>query len=86
MVRRYIVDGLKFYKLPEELIETFPFEKIVIEGLRSHSEHWSGLALRWVELLPRSSLLTAEVEVLSRTGETQRIRHAARKIVKKLEA
>lgn len=86
VVRGKIIDGLKCYGLSEEFMDTFPFEKVVIEGLKSQSEYWSGLALKWVLFVPRSSRLTVEVEALSKTGESQGIRHAARKIAKQLKA
>ncbi|QZC95217.1 hypothetical protein K2E96_02750 [Pseudomonas sp. ERGC3:05] len=72
MVRGKIIEGLNFYGLSEEFIDAFPFERVVMAGLKSQSEYWSGLALRWVLFVPRTESLEAEVETLSKTGETQK--------------
>lgn len=85
VVRDKMVGGLKRYGLSQEFMDTFPFEKIVVTGLKSQSEYWSNLALKWVLFVPRSNSLKVEVEALSKTGETQKIRHAARKIIKQLK-
>lgn len=85
VVRGKISDGLKRYGLSEEFMDVFPLEKIVMTGLKSQSEYWSNLALNWVLSIPRSNSLEFEVEALSKTGETQKIRHAARKIIKQLK-
>lgn len=85
VVRGKISDGLKCYGLSEEFIDLFPFEKVVMVGLKSQSEYWSNLALKWVLFVPRSNSLEVEVEALSKVGETQKIRHAARKLVKQLK-
>lgn len=83
-VRYKMVEGLKRYGLSEDFVNFFPFESIVVEGLRSQSEYWSGLALKWVLFIPRSSSFKAELEILSETGETQKIRQLARKLSKQL--
>ncbi|MEN5089739.1 hypothetical protein ABE458_03535 [Pseudomonas protegens] len=85
VVRCEMIDGLKGYGLSEGFIDLFPFEQIVLAGLRSQSEYWSGLALKWALFVPRSNSLDAELEVLSKAGETQQIRHSARKIAKQLK-
>ncbi|UOP13235.1 hypothetical protein [Pseudomonas palleroniana] len=84
VVRCKMIDGLKGYGLSEGFIDLFPFEKVVMAGLRSQSEYWSGLALKWALFVPRSNSLEAEVGALSKAGETQQIRHLARKIAKQL--
>ncbi|WP_225771987.1 hypothetical protein [Pseudomonas sp. Marseille-Q5115] len=86
VVRCKMIEGLKVYGLSEVFIDLFPFENIVLEGLKSQSEYWSGLALKWALFVQRSNDLEAELEVLSKAGETQQIRHSARKIVKQLKA
>lgn len=85
VVRCKMIDGLKVYGLSEVFIDLFPFEKIVLAGLRSRSEYWSGLALKWALFVPRSDSLEAELESLSKAGETQGIRNLARKIAKQLK-
>lgn len=75
-----IIDGLRHYGLSEEFINLFPFEQIVIVGLNSHSEYWCTLALRWVLFIPRSDDLKDALEFLSKAGETQKIRHTAKKL------
>ncbi|MEG8236299.1 hypothetical protein [Pseudomonas orientalis] len=85
VVRCKMIDGLKGYGLSEQFIDLFPFEQIVLAGLRSQSEYWSGLALKWALFVPRSNSLEAELEALSKDGETQKIRHLARKIAKQLK-
>lgn len=79
-----IAEGLKYYGLSEIYTATFPFEDVVVAGLRSQSEHWSDLALKWVLFLPCGERLKIEVESLIDAGETQSIRHTARKIAKRL--
>lgn len=86
VVRGKITEGLKLYGLSEEFVDIFPFEKVVMTGLKSQSEYWSDLALKWASFVPRPNNLEAVLEVLSKTGETQKIRHMARKIVKQLKA
>jgi len=85
VVRCKMIDGLKGYGLSEEFIDLFPFENIVLVGLRSQSEYWSGLALKWALFVPRSGSLEVELDVLSKAGETQKIRHSAKKIAKQLK-
>ncbi|WP_194791019.1 hypothetical protein [Pseudomonas sp. UFMG81] len=85
IVRCKMIDGLKAHGISELFIDLFPFEKVVVAGLRSQSEYWSSLALKWVLFIPRTDSLEAELEVLSKSGETQRIRHSARKIAKQLK-
>lgn len=86
VVRSKLIEGLKLYGLSEEFIDTFPFEKVVMAGLNSQSEYWSSLALKWVLFVSNPHVFKAELEALSESGETQRIRHAAKKIVKQFGA
>ncbi len=46
VVRCKMIDGLKVYGLSEWVLDFLPFEKVVIEGLGSQSEYWSGLVWR----------------------------------------
>lgn len=85
-VRCKMVDGLERRGLSATFMELFPFEEVVRAGLRSPSEFWSGLALNWALFVPRSQGLKQELDALSATGETQQIRHAARKIARRLNA
>lgn len=85
VVRCKMIDGLKVYGLSEWVLDFLPFEKVVIEGLRSQSEYWSGLALKWALFVPRSDILKEEIYALSKIGETQQIRHSARKVAKQLK-
>ncbi|WP_439849914.1 hypothetical protein ACTACG_16225 [Pseudomonas syringae] len=86
VVRSKMIDGLKSYGLPEEFVDLFPFEKVVIAGFKSHSEYWSGLALKWVLFIWRPSSLELELELrkLGKSGVNQKIRHAAGEIAKQL--
>lgn len=84
-VRGKIIDGLKCCGLSEDFIALFPFEEIVVAGLKSQSERWSNLALKWVLFIPQSKVLELELDALSKSGETQKIRHTARKIAKQLK-
>jgi len=85
VVRCKMVDGLKGYGLSEEFVDLFPFEQVVLAGLRSRSEYWSGLALKWALFVSRSNSLEAELDALSKSGETQKIRHSARKIARQMK-
>lgn len=85
VVRCKMIDGLKGYGLPEWVVDLFPFEKIVVPGLRSQSEYWSGLALKWVLFVPRSDSIEMGLYALSTLGETQQIRHSAKRIAKQLK-
>lgn len=85
VVREKMIEGLKCYNLSEVFVMLFPFEQIIVAGLRSQSEYWSRLALEWVLSVPGSSNLEVELKALSKTGHTQQIRHSARKIAKQLK-
>ncbi|MBJ9978334.1 hypothetical protein IAE35_23180 [Pseudomonas sp. S75] len=83
-VRQKIIEGLKNYGLSEEFIGSLPFEEIVMTGLESQSEYWCGLALKWVLAIESSYVFKSVLEKISEAGETQKIRHTARKILSQL--
>lgn len=74
-----MIYSLKKHRVPEKLIDLFPFEAIIVQGLKSQSEHWSSAALKWALFVLRSTILEAALETLVKTGETQKIRHLAKK-------
>lgn len=47
-----IKTALENYKLPQELIEWFPVEDIIVFGLTVGMDYWANLALKWLEVLP----------------------------------
>lgn len=65
--------------LSEEFLKTFPFNEVVIEGLKSYSEHWIGLALEWVEAIPASTEIQNAVLILVNSGPSQELRHKAKR-------
>ncbi len=78
---RLLERGLQASGLSAEFVKVFPFEDVVATGLESHSEHWTSLALKWAEQLPASSKLQSALQTLRTTGPTQKIRHAAQKLL-----
>ena len=79
--RRAVEQGLQARGLSAEFGIVFPFEDVVTTGLKSHSEHWAGLALKWAEQLPISPKLQSALKSLASNGPTQKIRHAAQKLL-----
>lgn len=82
VVLSLVVKGFREGGLSEEYVDLFPFEAIVFTALKSNSEYWSGLGLKWVEFIAKSPELQVVLETLSREGVTQKIRHQARKVAK----
>lgn len=83
--RRRLEFGLQENGLSALFLNAFPFEDVVATGLGSHSEHWTSLALRWAEQLPKSSKLQHALQTLKANGPTQNIRHAAQKLLARQE-
>jgi hypothetical protein len=81
-VHRLLEDGLRANGLSTELAELFPFDDVVIEGLLSSSERWTGLALKWVEHVPLSDNVRNAVQAVVHEGPTQKLRHTARRVLR----
>lgn len=79
--RRLLKRGLEANGLSAEFLKVFPFEAVVATGLESHSERWTSLALKWAEQLPASLKLQSALQTLRTGGPTQKIRHAAQKLL-----
>jgi hypothetical protein len=79
-VRQLLGHGLQARGLSTEFVKVFPFEDVVATGLESHSERWVGLALKWAEQLDASRLQNA-LGALATNGSTQKLRHAAQKLL-----
>ena len=79
--KRLLAQGLQARGLSAEFLAAFPFESVVAEGLKSHSEHWTSLALKWAEQLPASTKLQSALHSLASSGPTQKLRHAAWKML-----
>jgi hypothetical protein len=80
-LRRLLGEALQRVGLSRAFVGTFPFEDVAITGLTSCSEHWSGLALKWVEQLDVSVPLEDGLAALMASGPTQRLRHSAQKLI-----
>ena len=80
-LRQLLGHGLQARGLSTEFIRVFPFEVVVATGLESHSERWAGLALKWAEHLDASSRLQNALGALATNGPTQKLRHAAQKLL-----
>jgi len=78
-----IVDGLKICGLSETFVGLFPFEDIVATALKSQSEYWIGLALKWVSFFLSSNIFNAELRSIIDTGPAQSIRHKAKSLLKR---
>jgi hypothetical protein len=83
--RRLLECGLQVNGLSTDFLKAFPFEDIVATGLESNSERWTSLALRWAEQLPTSSKLQRALQTLKANGPTQKVRHAAQKLLARQE-
>jgi hypothetical protein len=79
--RRHLEQGLLANGLSTEFLKIFPFEDVVATGLASHSERWASLALKWAEQMPTSPKLQSASQMLRSDGPTQKIRHAAQKLL-----
>ena len=79
--RRSLAQGLRAIGLTTEYLAVFPFDDVVATGLESSSERWAGLALKWAEQLPTSSRLQNALRSLISHGPTQKLRHAAQKLL-----
>jgi hypothetical protein len=77
---RLLERGLHAHQLSSEFLKLFPFEDVVVTGLESDSEHWTSLALKWVEQRPLSDKLMHALQMLKQNGPTQKVRHAAQKL------
>ena len=44
----HIREGLEVIGLPEPVVRTFPFDKVLFTALKL-SNHWSELAIQWLE-------------------------------------
>jgi hypothetical protein len=78
---RALEQGVQARGLSTEFITVFPFEEVVATGLESHSEHWAGLALKWAEQMPSTPRLQNALQTMTKSGPTQKLRHAAQKLV-----
>lgn len=85
-VRRQIAEGLSRLGLSSEFVQLFPFEDVMVVGLKSASEHWVSLALKWAEVEKNSPRIRAALVFAAKTGPTQSIRHAARRLLKSPKA
>jgi hypothetical protein len=79
--RNSLEDALSAKALSKDFLALFPFEDIVITGLQSHSGYWSELAIEWAKKMLASPRVTEELEATVRQGPTQRVRHAAQKLL-----
>lgn len=69
-----------------QLIETFPLTELLVSALTSRSIHWASLALEWLEQVAEpAEALKVVVRDLYRNGPTQRIRHQAKRILKRID-
>ncbi|MFT2721404.1 hypothetical protein ACMT4L_15515 [Deinococcus sp. A31D244] len=75
-------DRLITVGLDPSLADTFPVYLSVRLGLTSHSEFWQQGALDWLEREGGTEAFVPELEVLVKTGRTQRICHTARRLVR----
>jgi len=81
------VKALHEKNIDPSLITTFPFNLAVQSGLKSGSEYWMQLALNWLAI--NKTLITDETLRLLKSipdnkQYPQKIRHAVRKIYKKI--
>lgn len=79
--RRVLEEALQAKGLPKDFLKVFPFDRIVTTGLEGHSERWATLALGWARALPESRELRTALEALAADGPTQKLRHAAQKVL-----
>lgn len=79
--RRALEQALLARRLSAEFVDLFPLEDVVATGLESHSEHWTALALKWAQQQPVSPRLQSALQTLKNNGPTQKIRHAAQKLL-----
>lgn len=84
-LRNEISKALHEKNIEESLITTFPFNLVVLSGLKSGSKYWIHLALNWLEA--DKSLITDETcnilkSIPANKKYPQKIRHIAIKINK----
>ena len=70
-------------KMDQSLVKSFPFNLVVLSGLKSGSEYWIQLAMSWLKV--NKSLITGEISnflksISDNKKYSQKVRHAAMKI------
>lgn len=66
--------------LPIEMLGFLPLEDLVVVALKSKSDYWQNLALQWITR-PVPVRVIACLECLETEGATQKVRHAARRLL-----
>ncbi|TCI04834.1 hypothetical protein EZV61_02350 [Corallincola luteus] len=79
-VKFAIKRGLESQQLPADLLESFPFQDVVLSGINSGSEYWCNLSLKYVEQLPCDVVISKALDLCSKNGPTQKLRHQAKKL------
>ena len=74
-----LTQALSSFNVPLAILDLFPFEELIVDGLKSDSEHWTARALLWVPMQTQSAGLTRAIQYCAEYGPTQKIRHAAKR-------
>jgi hypothetical protein len=83
-IKDKLIQGLRFRSIPAELLDSFPFEKIIHTGFASESDYWAGLALNWLdEVNPTDVIKDDLLEVVDSKWASQRNRQRAKQYLRK---
>ncbi len=83
--RNALLEELHRNRIDQSWLVVFPFEQTVAAALKSVSKYWPDYALRWIPSLPISDVVREGLTLLEQKGRTQQQRHAARKLLRRLE-
>jgi hypothetical protein len=79
-----VLEGIRGHGMSDDFFKAFPCERLVVAGLKSESEYWVNMAMKWIECIPSSYVLKEELIRLSESGVTQRIRHDSKKLARRM--
>ena len=80
---RQIDEELVKKKIPVEVKNTFPFQEIILMGLKSESEFWAELALNWLEYIKINEKIKEQLQQITQAKwASQKTRQKASKFLK----